>query len=224
MKIEELEKLMDKFHDIYSEVYEEVLDELLKFAIRDKEGYIKYVNSQKIGSNSYRSILYEAIMYDANGWENFLLDQITYIIEGYESMDKKAKEELSSIYYLTNIDDLEKSFYTSAIDYFKTKLNSTHPEIRVVALESMVDLHFGGEIEMNGQLKRELQNQLKDKAFKVRLFAYLHLKEEDLLPKKYKPHLIDRIRMKMSSDYKNYMNGQKIGAKVAEQILKKNLG
>ena len=223
MKTEEIEKLMDKFYDLDSDVDDQVFEQLLKFANSDKEAFIKYSNSQKLGANSYRPILYEAIMHSANGWENFLLEQIKFIIEQADKGNKDAIYEISSIYYLTNISDLEKSFYSSAIEFFKPKLNSKNNEVKKAALEYIIDLHFESKIRLTQNLKEELQKQLEDKTYNVRLYAYLNLKDENLLPVGYKQSKLDKLRTWMSSDYRNYKKAKEMGEKVAEQVMKNDL-
>jgi len=223
MRIEEIENLMDKFYDLESDVDDQVFEELQKFANSDKEGFIKYANSQKLGPSSYLPILYEAIMDHANGWESFLLKQIKFIIEQADKGKKDATYEISSIYYLTNISGLEKSFYSSAINFFHSKLNSKNRDVRKAALEYIIDLHFESKINLSQKLKKELQRQLNDNSFDVRLYAYLNLKDENLLPNGYKRSIFDRIRTWLSPGYRNYIKAKEIGQKVAEQVIKNDL-
>lgn len=223
MRIEEIENLMDKFYDLDSDVDDQVFEELQKFANSDKEGYIKYLNSQKLGPNSYRPILYEAIMDSANGWENFLLEEIKFIIEQAEKGDEDATYEISSIFYLTNISDLKKSFYTSAIEFFQSKLNSKNNEVKKAALEYTIDLHNESKIRLTEKLKKQLQVQLKDNSYNVRLYAYLNLKDENLLPQGYKQSILDKFRTLISFDFRNYRKVRGIGKKAAEQVIKNDL-
>ena len=220
MTIENIEKLMDKFYDINEDVEEQVFEELTSYFSNDKEGFKEYVNSQPLGQFSYRAILYESIMDDANGWEDFLLEQIKYIVDECDSGNKKAEHEISSVYYLTSISDLKKDFYTSAIKYFRSKLNSNNKEVRKAALEYIIDLHFERNLTIDNYLKSELQNQLTDKIYNVRLYAYLNLKDESLLPKGFKQTTMDKIRTWISPNYRSYLRAKEIGKKVAEQIIK----
>jgi len=223
MTIEDIEKLMDKFYDIYEDVDEQVFEKLNSYFFDDKEGFKEYVNSQPIGLSSYRAILYESIMDNANGWEDFLLEQIEYIINECDSGNKEAEHEISSIYYLTNISDLNSAFYTSTIKYLRSKLNSSNKEVRKAALEYIVDLHFEGKLIISDELKSELQNQLNDKIYNVRLYAYLNLKDDDLLPKGFKQNTMDKIRTWMSPSYRSYLRAKKIGTNAAERVIKNEL-
>ncbi|MEL6534530.1 MAG: hypothetical protein AAFQ98_03920 [Bacteroidota bacterium] len=223
MKIEEIENLMDKFYDLDSDVEDQIFEELLKFANNDKEGFINYVNAQKLDNDSYRPIIYQALMENAVGWEDFLLDQIKFIMEASESGGKDATDEISNIFYLVNIKDLAKSFYTAGIDYLEPKLNSRNIAVRKAALEYIVDLHFGGNITMKPKLKNELQTQLKDQIYTVRLSAYLNLKTGKLLPAGYKQSIIDKIRYLLSSDYRTYRKIKKMGEEIADQAMKNDL-
>jgi len=220
MSIEDIEKLMDRFYDLDSDVDDQVFAALRNFANDDRERFVEYVNSQKFGPNSYRPILYESIMDNAKGWEDFLLNQIKYIIEHVELGTKSASSAISSIYFLTNIDDLEPSFYSSVIEFLQPRLRSKNIVLRKAALEYIVDLHFEGKINMCQKIKRELQMQLKDQVYNVRLNAYLILKDENLLPMEFKQSIIDRIRAMTSSDYWIHVKTKAIAKKVAEGMMK----
>ena len=144
-------------------------------------------------------------MEDANGWEDFLFEQIEIIVEASDSGNKEAEYELSGLYYLTNIHDLNKSFYTKSIEYLKTKLNSENPEVRKAALENILDLHFESKLQLKPDLIEALQSQLYDKSFDVRHDAYLDLKDFDLIPNQFQRSLMDKIRIKMSQGYRSLM-------------------
>lgn len=62
-----------------------------------------------------------------------------------------------------------------------------------------------GELTISEELKRELQQQLKDKVYNVRLYAYLNLKDANLLPKGFKQSPLDQLRTWMSPDYRRYV-------------------
>ena len=218
-----IEKLMDKFYDLESNVEEEVLAELHEFAKKDKVGFIEYVNSQKMGGGSYRAILYESIMDDANGWEEFLLEQINNIIEEVDAGNKDAEYELLSLFYLTNISGLDKSFYTSAIDLFKAKLNAENNQLKKAALEYILDLHFKGKLNISSHLIQRLQEQLDDENFNVRLYAFLNLKDENLLPQGFRLKFTDRLRIWLSRDYKNYMEAKSMAQKAVDLVKSDNL-
>lgn len=223
MTIEDIEKLMDKFYNINDDVDEQVFEKLNSYFFDDRDGFKEYVNSQPLGHSSYRAILYESIMDNANGWEDFLLEQIKYIIDECDSGNKEAEHEISSIFYLTNISDLNSTFYSSTIKYLRSKLNSSKKEVRKAALEYIVDLHFEGKLTLGDELKSELQNQLEDKIYNVRLYAYLKLKDENLLPKGFKQTTMDKIRTWMSPNFRSYLRAKEIGKKVVEQVMKKKL-
>lgn len=223
MKIEDIEKLMDKFYDINEDVDEQVFEKLNSYFFDNREEFKEYVNSQQLGLSSYRAILYESIMDNANGWEDFLFEQIKYIIDECDSGNKEAEHEISSIYYLTNISGLNSTFYTSTIKYLRGKLNSSNKEVRKAALEYIIDLHFEGNLIIDDELKSDLQNQLNDKLYNVRLYAYLNLKDENLLPKAFKQTTMDKIRTWISPNYRSYLKAKEIGKKVAEQVMKNEL-
>ena len=118
------------------------------------------------------------------------------------------------------IGGLKKDFYISAIKYFRSKLNSNNKEVRKAALEYIVDLHFEGKLTMDIELKNELQKQLKDKIYDVRLYAYLNLKDENLLPNGFNQTTMDKIRTWISPNYRSYLRAKEIGKKAAEQVIK----
>ena len=223
MTIEDLEELMDKFYDINKDVDQQVFDALNSYFENNKNGFIDYINSRPFGPDSYRAILYESIMDDANGWEDFLYEQIMQIVDASDSGNKDAEYELSSLYYLTNISDLQSSFYSKSIEYLRTKLNSNYKEVRKAALEYILDLNYESKARLDLGLKELLQKQLYDKSYNVRLFAYLHLTDFKLIPKRFKRTLIDKIRTRMSSSYRGHLKAKKIGQAVAKKIMKNEL-
>jgi|GEM_PF-2730513 len=205
MTLEEIELLMDRFYDVNEDVDEQVFEALNAYFKNDKQGFIDYINSRPFGVESHRAILYECIMENANGWEDFLFEQIQIIVEASESGNQEAEYELSSLYYLTNISDLNKSFYTKSIEYLKTKINSENKKVRKAALENILDLHFESKFQLRPNLIESLQSQLYDKSFDVRHDAYLHLKDFDLIPNQFQRTLIDKIRIKISQSYRSFM-------------------
>ncbi len=223
MTIEEIEILMDKFYDLDEDVDEQVFNALNAHFGNDKNGFIDYINSRPIGQSSHRAILYEHIMNNASGWEEFLYEQIRLIIDAIESGNKDAEDELPSLYYLTNISDLKKSFYTKSIEYLRAKLNSRNNSVRKVALEHLLDLHFESKIDLDYSLRDALQYQLYDKNYNVRLYAYLNLNDFNLVPKNFKLRLMDRIRIKMSADHRSYLKAKKIGHEAARKVMNNEL-
>ena len=128
-----------------------------------------------------------------------------------------------SLFYLTNISGLDKSFYTSAIDLFKAKLNAENNQLKKAALEYILDLHFKGKLNISSHLTQRLQEQLDDENFNVRLYAFLNLKDENLLPQGFRLKFTDRLRIWLSRDYKNYMEAKSMAQKAVDLVKSDNL-
>ena len=219
MNIKELEKSIHRIYELDLDVDDELIEKIQNYINSDKEEFVKFMNAQEMGLNSYRPIIYEALAEISNGLEDMMLDQIKNIIEAVEKGNENAKKELPSIGYFTDVSDLEESYYTNAIEYLRSKLNSNISELRKVSLTNILDLHLEANIEVDYTLRQELQKLLTDQDFDVRLVAFLHLGDNELLPKDFKQSVGDKLKTRLSPVYKEHMRIKGL-AKMAVKLYK----
>ena len=114
----------------------------------------------------------------------------------------EAKDELSSIHWLTDIPNMNNDFYNETKSFLFTKLQSNIAQIRELSLTAIFDIlnHLNEKPDKNES--RKLINSLYDSNFKNKVYAYSDLKEANLIPEDFKFTLIEKIKIKL----KGYSN------------------
>lgn len=200
---EDQQQLLEDFSDLKESKREEVLKDILAIANQNKERFESYVSSLGFGYGSTRSIFYEAIWDAPKNWENFLLTQIKELIQAAENNIEGAVDELDSIFYLTQVEELASSFYEQATTYLFSKLNSNSAKVRIACIEGISEIKDMENHQLSSAQIKKMQNLLSDENFSVRVETYANLNDFDLVPKEFKFSLLDRLRIRLSG--KSYL-------------------
>jgi len=194
----DIQEKIDHFIDLDSTEQENLLKEIEWRARNDKESFKKYIASLGYGLESPRSYFYEAIWGNPHGWEDWLYREQVQLIMKAEMGDEDAIHEMSSLFYLTQVENMSKEFYQKVLDLMTLKLNSNEPAVREYCAESMMNINDVGEMDFTKQNIKALQNLLKDKVFNIRINIYSDLKEIDLLPEGFRLSTMDRMWAKLT--------------------------
>lgn len=227
MNEDKIKRLIESYNDSYYDVNfiqdkeDELFQNIVNFSKNERLQFIEFVDNQSYDSDSYRPIIYEAIMDNAIGLENFLFRQVYELIDMVEQNDVALKNNLSILYYLTNSVGLESTYYLRLLEYFMMKIKSNVPEIRLISLESIIDLNLIINKKVDTTTINTLIGLIEDKSFKVRMMSYLILKNEDLLPDKITLNLFDRIKVFFNKEAREYRNSIKLGKKIVDEISSK---
>jgi len=204
---EDLTKDIDHFHGLAEARKTEILKEIMKRAAKDFSKFKNHLATLGFGLDANRSVFYEAIWKEnpeGTTWETWLLDEIIFLIRTAEQGDKDAIEDLSAIFYLVQLENRSQSFYRKAMDLLTSKLTSNIPKVRENCVDAMLDINDVGDFPLEAHQVKALQQQLEDKVFKNRIYAYCNLKELNLLPKDFNLSKFDKMRAKVSG-YSGYI-------------------
>jgi len=189
---------IENFVDLETTEQENLLKEIEWRARNNREGFRKYMSTLEYGIDSPRCYFYEAIWGNSQGWEDWLYHEQVQLIMKAEMGDEDAIEELSSLFYLTKVDNMPKDYYQKVMDLMTVKLNSNEVSVREYCSESMLDINDVGNIDFTRDQIRALQNLLKDEVFKIRINTYSNLKEIGLLPNGFRLSTMDRMRARLT--------------------------
>lgn len=189
---------VENFVDLETAEQENLLKEIEWKARNNREGFRKYMSSLNYGLDSPRCYFYEAIWGNPQGWEDWLYHEQMQLIMKAEMGDEDAIHEMSSLFYLTKVENMPKAFYQKVLDLMAIKLNSNEPTVREHCAESMLDINDIGNIDFTKEQIKALQQLLKDIVFSIRIKTYADLKEMNLLPHGFKLSTMDKMRAKLT--------------------------
>ncbi len=194
---EDKQELLDNFLDLQASEQEALLREILVIGNQNKEDFESYVSLLAYGLDSTKSIFYEAVWKNPKGWEHFALNELENLIHAAEHNVDGAEYELGSIFYLTQLSEMEQDFYEKAVDFLVSKLNSSVSKVRKACIEAITHIIDISEFKLSTEQKTKMQVLLTDASFYVRLHTYSNLKDFDLVPNDYKFSFLDKLRTRL---------------------------
>lgn len=194
----DLDNKIENYYKLIEPEKESILLELNTRINREPEEFKMFMQSYGYGLDVNRSIFYEAITKsNPNKWSDYLFAELKLLIEKAEEGNENACDDLSSIYWLIDIPDMDKEYYNRSKTLLIAKLNSNNAEVREQSLAGISDLFDHLKEKPTAGETTQLQECLKDSNFKNKVYAYSELKEADLLPKDFKFSIVEKIRIKL---------------------------
>ncbi len=188
---------VNNFYDLGENEQQVLLKEINNRGKKDKLEFKDFLSKVGYGLNSNLSIFWEAIWKSPKGWEEFIYDQLEKLINEAESGNKDALEDISSLMYLTQLEEMSNEFYNKSILLLENGLKSKYVNIRENCSEGILDINDVGKKDLNVDTIKKLQKLLKDENFKLRIYTYSNLNELNLIPKEFKLKKMDVIRAKI---------------------------
>lgn len=195
---DDLEMEIEDFHDISTQRQENLLAEIIRRGAKDKVGFQQYLQTLGYGDESDRHIFYEALWDNPKGWDDVIYEELVQLVKHAERNNEGALQEVSSLLYLTQLEDMTSDFYHKTLKFLLRKLNSPHADIRQYCAEGVLEVSDFGEIPLTTQHISALQRLLYDEVFDVRIDTYSNLKELNLLPADFKLSWLDKSRAKLT--------------------------
>lgn len=193
----DLKDKIEQFYDLEEKDQNELLLAINERAKNDKEGFKHHLSSIGYGINSKLSIYLEALWKSPKGWDEFIYHLLSKLLTDAENANKEAIEELSSIMYLTQLEEMTNEFYNKSLALLEDALVSPNSEIRKYCSEAILDIKDVGKITLTKSQINKIQKLLEDKNFEIRIYTYSNLKEDKLLPKGFSLKRMDKIRAKI---------------------------
>lgn len=194
----DLQNDLDNFYDLSDDQQNLLLEEIVKRAEQDKSGFEEYLSTIPYGTMSTKSIFYEAIWKQPKNWGDFAFRELSKLIEEAERGNEEAIQDLMVLPFLVSLNGMTESYYKRTSFFLTRKLKSKIPAVREDCLVMILDIAESYNIPLERNQKSALQKLLLDPEFNIRIYAYSRLKELNLIPKRFKIPMLDKIRAKLT--------------------------
>ena len=143
---------------------------------------------------TYRNVYYNAILLNPQGWEDFLIDELKFLVERQERHPNLQDQDVECIYNIaTTPGIMDRSYYKRCIEVLMPRITSDIPFLKRYAFQAICTMHHQYSYDLNTQEINSLQRCLEVSTWNDKMVYYTRLKELNLLPNHFSVTLWDRI-------------------------------
>lgn len=188
---------LDHFYDLAEARQESLLAEINEKAAKDKVAFKAFLSNVAYGYETNRAVFYEAIWVKPKGWDDFVYDELAELVSLAESGREDAIEEVDSIAYLTQLEEMSDEFYQKTLRLLVDKLASPIAALRENCAKCIKDLNEIAKLEYTKEQIEALQKLLMDIETDVRIAAYHNLENINSLPQNFELSSADKQSIKL---------------------------
>lgn len=170
-----------------------LLRDILEYANANRQSFLNDFNQIKFDAEIMAlPVIMEALSADTESWGLFYVDLLNDILLAAKQSDK-PNDTLTYLQEFFYIEEDTRPFIQEIVNSLYKELDSDNVEVKLACIRILPDFLHNSSILNRSLIIEKLREQLFDKDWRVRVFTFDSLKNEELLPAGYRLSLKDKL-------------------------------